>query len=67
LDLHCSQACAKGVVLQRGRCSEQRHDAVAGELVDRPAVVVHDGCAAVNQIGHDLTQAFRIHGRSNVH
>ena len=55
------------VVLQRARRSEHRHDAVAGELVDRAAVTLHHLGAAVNQFGHDFAQPLRTHRRGDVH
>ncbi len=58
LDVDGCQASAKSVILQRGGCAEQRHDAVAGELVDRSAVALHHGRRTVQQLGHDLAQPF---------
>ncbi len=54
-----SQTSAESVVLQRDRCTEQRHDAVAGELVDRPAVALDNRRATLDQFGHDLAQPLR--------
>ena len=55
------------VVLQRRRCAEDRHDPVTGELVDRAAVALDHRRAAVDKVGHDLTEPFRTHRRSNIH
>ncbi len=55
------------MVLQRYRCAEHRHDAVAGELVHRAAVALHHRRAAVGQVGHDLAQPLRTHRRRDVH
>jgi len=61
------QASPDGVVLQRNRCPEHRHDAVAGELVYRAAVPLHHRRAAVGEIGHDLAQPLGPDGRGDVH
>ena len=42
LDIQRSQASADGVVLERHRCPEDRHDPVAGELVNGAAVTLDD-------------------------
>ena len=61
------QTGAGGVVLQRHRCAEHRHDAVTGELVDRAAVPLHNCRAAVGEVGHDLAQPLGTHRRGNLH
>ena len=55
------------MVLQRHRCPEHRHDAVAGELVHPAAVPLHHRRAAVGEVGHDLAQPLSTDGRGNVH
>ena len=55
------------MVLQRDWCAEHRHDAVAGELAQRPAVTLHHRCGTVQQLGHDLAQPLRPDGRRDVH
>ena len=52
------KAGAESVIFQRGRGAEDRHDAVTGELVDGAAIAMHDCGGAVQQVGHDLAQAF---------
>ena len=47
--------------------TEHRHDAVAGELVDRAAELLHNCGAAVDQLGHHLAQSLRTHRRGDVH
>ena len=47
---------ANSVVLQRDWGAEHRHDAVAGELVQRSAAALHHGRGRVQQFGHDFTQ-----------
>ena len=42
LEIKCGKACAKGMVLQRHRGPENGHDPVAGELVHRSAVALHN-------------------------
>ena len=54
LDGQRGQARPDRVVLQRNRRPEQRHQAIAGELLHRAAVALHRGCAAADQFGHDL-------------
>jgi hypothetical protein len=54
LDVQCGEAGTKSVVLQCNRRPEHRHDAVASELVHRPAVALHHRRRAVDQLGHDL-------------
>ena len=55
------------MVLQRGWRAEHRHDAVAGETVDRAAVPLNHHCRTVDQIGHDLAQPLRTDRRRDVH
>jgi hypothetical protein len=63
----CSEASTNGVVLQRHRRTEHRHDAVTGELVDHAAVPLHHRPAPVGEFCHDFPQPLRTHRRSNVH
>ena len=67
LDAQGRQTGTNGVVLQRHRRAEHRHDPVAGELVHRAAVTLHYCRAAVGQLGHDLAQPLRTHRRGDVH
>jgi hypothetical protein len=55
------------MVLQRDRCPEHGHDAVAGELVYRAPVPLDNGGAAGDQLGHDFAQTLCTHRRSHVH
>jgi len=41
-------------VVQRERGTEDGHDAISGELVQRAAVAVHDRRGPVEEPGHDL-------------
>jgi hypothetical protein len=56
-----------GVVLQRHRRAEHRHDPVARPLCDRAAVPLHHRRTAVGELGHDLAQPLRPDGRGDVH
>ncbi len=67
LDIQRGQARAESVILQRDRRPEQRHDPIAGELIDRAAVALHDDRCAVHQLGHDLAQPLRTHRRRDPH
>ena len=42
LDIQCRSARANGVVLERDRRAEDRHDPVTGELVHRTAIALDD-------------------------
>ena len=55
------------MVFIRDRCAEDRHDAVAGELVDGPSVPLHHSSGVIDKFGHDLAEAFRTHGRRDLH
>jgi len=55
LKVERGKACTKGMVLQRHRCSEDGHDSIAGELVHRAAVALHNNRRMLHQIGHDLS------------
>ena len=55
------------VILQRRRRPEDRHDPVAGELVDGASVALHHGRRTVEQLGHDLAQPLGTHCRRDVH
>ena len=57
----------KGVVLQRHRRPEHRHDAVTGELVDYAAVPLHHRRAAVGEFCHDLPQSLSTNRRGDLH
>ena len=67
LKVQCGQTGPKGMVLQRDRGSEHRHDAVAGELVDRARVPLHHGGCVLHQLRHDLAQSLGAHRRGDVH
>jgi len=60
------------VLLQRDWGAEPRHDAVAGELVQRSAAALHHGRGRVQQFGHDFAQPLRndcccdIHRTNNI-
>jgi hypothetical protein len=58
---------ANGVVFQRHRRTEHRHDPVAGELCDRGAVTLHHPRSAVGELGHDLPEPLRANSRGYVH
>jgi hypothetical protein len=55
------------VVLQGDWRAEHSHDAVAGELVDRPAEAMHYPARAVDQLGHYLAQSLGPYRHSDVH
>ena len=59
LNAQCGQTTPQRVVLERDRCPEQRHDSVAGELVDGTAVPPHNGCRALKDRRHDLAKSLR--------
>jgi len=67
LNTQGSQTGTNSVVLQRRRRTEHRHDPVAGELVHRAPVPLHHRRRPVYQVGHDLAQPLRTHGRRDVH
>ena len=67
LDVEGRAACPHGVVLECDGCAEHRHDAVAGELVDRAAVALHDRRRATEHLAHDLAQPLRPDGSGDVH
>jgi hypothetical protein len=67
LNAQRGQACPNGVVLEGDWRAEHRHDAVAGELVQRPAVVCNDLGGAVDQFRHDLAQPLRTQRGRDVH
>jgi hypothetical protein len=48
------QTTAERMILQCDRRAEQRHDAVARELVDGAPVPLYDNRPAVENFGHDL-------------
>jgi hypothetical protein len=45
----------------------RRHDAVAGELVHRASIPLHQRPAPVGEIGHDLSEPLGSHRCRNVH
>jgi hypothetical protein len=67
LDVQRRQAGSRCMVLQGHWCTEHRHEAVTGELVDRPAEALYHRSRPVDQRGHDLAQALRAHRRRDVH
>src|SRR6516165_7638254 len=67
LDGQCRQAGTDCVVFQCRWRAEHRHDAVAGELVHRPAIALHHRRAPVGEVGHDLPQPLRPNGSCEVH
>ena len=67
LNVERRTTCAHGVVLECDRRPEHGHDAVAGELVHRPAVALHDHRRAAEHLAHDLAQPLRPDGRGDVH
>ena len=67
LNVQRGQTGAKSVILQRNRRPKERHDPVAGELVDGPAVSPHHDRTAVDQLGHDLAQPLGTKRRCDVH
>ena len=56
VDVQGGPARPQGVVLQGERGTEDGHDPVAGELVQRAAVAAHHRRCPVEQPGHDLPQ-----------
>ncbi len=62
LNFQRGPACPNGMILQCNWCSEQRHDAVAGELVYRAAVALHDRRRPREELGHDLAKSFDVDG-----
>ena len=58
---------SNSVVLQRDRGSEQRHDAVTSELLNRTAISLSDGPAPVEELPHDLTQPLGPQGGGQIH
>jgi hypothetical protein len=66
LDVQCSQPGTKGVIPQRSRCTEDRHDAIAGELVHRAAVALHHRRRTSGKLGHDLAQSLSPYRRSDM-
>ena len=59
----CREARAVGVVLVGGRRAEQRHDAVAGELVERAPEAVHGLAGDGEEALHDVVPVLGVHLR----
>src|ERR1700752_1815481 len=55
------------MILQRRRRTENRHDAVTGELVHCAAVLRYHRGGMLDQLAHDLAQPLRTHRRRDVH
>jgi len=66
LDGQRSQTCAKSVILQRDRGTEQCHRLVA-VVLDRPAVTAHHRCRVLQVLGHDLAPPLDVHRRGDAH
>ena len=67
LNAQRGEAGANRMILQGDWRSEHRHDPITGELVDRPAVALHDRRRSADQVRHDLAQPLRTHRRRDVH
>jgi hypothetical protein len=67
VDIECGQAGTNGVVFQRDRGTEERHDPVAGELIDGAAIPLHHNRRPIEDRGHDLAQPLRIEHRRQLH
>jgi hypothetical protein len=67
LDVQRRRTCAKCVVLQGDWRTENRHDAVAGELIDHAAPALHHPCGPSDQLGHDLAPSLSTHRRRDIH
>jgi len=67
LNAQGSQAGTDCVILQCRWRAEHRHDPVAGELVHRAAIALHDCGTVVGDISHDLPRPLRTDGCGNVH
>ncbi|GAY17301.1 hypothetical protein MSZK_40270 [Mycobacterium sp. shizuoka-1] len=61
------QAGAQRMVFEGRGCTEDRHDAVAGEFVDGSAVAGHHRGGPQDQAGHDLSQPLGPQRRGDVH
>ena len=67
LDAQRGEARTDGMVFERERRAEHRHDPVAGELVHRSAVAFDDEHRTVDQVGHDLAEPFSTDGGGEIH
>ena len=67
LDLQCGDARPKSVIFECHGRTEQRHQPVAGELVDRPLVSLDDGRRPVEQLVHDFAQPLGVQGGRQRH
>ena len=55
------------MILQRYWRAKERHDAVAGELIDGPAIPLDHNRRAIDQLRHDLPQPLRTHRGGDIH
>ena len=67
LDVQSRETRAKCMSFQRDWRSEQRHDAVAGELVHGAAVALHHGRRLIDEFGHHLAQPLGPQRRGDFH
>ena len=67
LNAQCRQTGTNSVVFQRNRRAEHGHDPVAGELVHRAAIALHDRRCDVDKFCHDLAEPLWTHRSSDVH
>jgi len=54
LNVQRSEASPASMIFQRSWRTEDRHDAVAGELIDRSAVTPYNRRGPIEQVGHDV-------------
>ena len=55
------------MILQGHRGTEQRHQAVTGELVDRSVIALHHRGRTVEHRVHDLLEPLRVERRRELH
>ena len=67
LNVQGGQTCPSSVIFQSFRRAEQRHDSVAGELIQTAAVPLNHCRTTIDQIGHQLAQALRTQRSCDVH
>ena len=67
LDVQRGQARAKSMVFQRFRGAEERHDSIAGELVQGATVAPDDGGRAGDHVAHQFAKALGAERGSDVH